>query len=112
VKGRAEEIRKNKYGISTAQKWAGMVQVKGGAAGRSRDINKDLVAAGRTVKSPRENITRKREPTSGTISSMQEEEENRSKERTRPRKNKFKIMTRSRNKLQNRPESSTVRKLV
>jgi len=42
---------------------------------------------------------------------MQEEEENRSKERTRPSKNKFKIMTRSKIKLQNRPESSTVRKL-
>jgi len=41
---------------------------------------------------------------------MQEEEENRSKERTRPSKNKLKIMT-SINKLQNRPESSTVRKL-
>jgi hypothetical protein len=40
---------------------------------------------------------------------MQEEEENRSKERTRPSKNKLKMT--SRNKLQNRPESSTVRKL-
>lgn len=84
---------------------------KGGAAGRSRDINKDLVAAGRAVKSPKENITRKKKSTSGAISSMQEEEENRSKERTRPSKNKLKIMTSSRNKLQNRLESSTVRKL-
>jgi len=104
-------MRKNKCGISTAQKWAGTVQIKGGAACRSRYINKDLVAPDRAVKSPKENITRKKEPTSGAISSMQEEEENRSKERTRPSKNKLKIITRRRNKLWNRPESSTVRKL-
>jgi hypothetical protein len=99
MKGRAEGMRKNKCGISTAQKWAGIVQIKGGAAGRIRDINKDLVAPNKAVKIPRENITRKKEPTSGAISSMQEEEENRSKERTRQSKNKFKIMARSRNKL-------------
>jgi hypothetical protein len=72
MKGRAEGMKKNKCGISTAQKWAGIVQIKGGAAGRSRDINKDLVAPERAVKSPRENITRKKEPTSRAISSMQE----------------------------------------
>jgi len=99
VKGRAEGIRKNKCGISTAQKWAGIVQIKGGTAGRSWDINKDIVAADRAVKSPRESITKKREPTSGAIRSVEEEEENRSKERIRPSKNKLKIMTRSRNKL-------------
>jgi hypothetical protein len=111
MKGRAEGMRKNKCGISTAQKWAGIVQIKGGAAGRSTDINKDLVAPDRAVKSPSKNITREKERTSGAISSMQEEEEIRSKKRTRSSKNKLKIMTRSRNKLQNRPESSTVRKL-
>jgi hypothetical protein len=81
MKGRAEGMRKNKCGISTAQKWAGIVQIKGGAAGNSRDINKDFVAPDRAVQSPRENITRKKEPTSGAISSMQEELENRSKEK-------------------------------
>jgi len=59
MKGRAEGMRKNKCGISTAQKWAGIVQIKGGAAGRSTDINKDLVAPDRAVKSPSKNITRK-----------------------------------------------------
>ena len=43
-------MRKNKCGISTAQKWVGIVQIKGGAAGRSRDMNKDLVAPDRAVK--------------------------------------------------------------
>jgi hypothetical protein len=61
MKGRAEGMRKNKCGISTAQKWAGIVQIKGGASGRSRDINKDLVAPDRAIKSLRENITRKKE---------------------------------------------------
>jgi hypothetical protein len=42
---------------------------------------------------------------------MQEEEENRNKERTKPSKNKLKMMIRSRNTLQKRPVSSTVRKL-
>jgi len=54
-------MRKNKCGIGTAQKWAGIVQIKGGAAGRNRDINKDLVAPDRAVNSPRENTIKTKE---------------------------------------------------
>ena len=61
MKGRAEGMRKNKCGIGTAQKWAGIVQIKGGAAGRNRDINKDLVAPDRAVNSPRENTIKTKE---------------------------------------------------
>jgi len=43
-------MRKNKCGISTAQKWAGIIQIKGGAAGRNRDINKDLEAPDKAIK--------------------------------------------------------------
>jgi hypothetical protein len=49
MKGRAEGMRNN-CGISPAQKWAGVVQINGGAVDRSRDIHKDLVAPDRAVK--------------------------------------------------------------
>ena len=45
------------------------------------------------------------------MNTVQEEEGCRNKERTRPSKNKLKILTRCRNKVQNRSESSTVKKL-
>jgi hypothetical protein len=43
-------MRNNKCGISPAQKWAGIVQIKEVAVGRSRDIHKDLVVPDRAVK--------------------------------------------------------------